>query len=579
MQHTEQAGRSPGAAVGSAAVPGRFGPVASLPTELSAGLTAALVSLPQNMAHGLVAFLPLGTEWATTGLLAGLYSALFVGIASCLLGSSRLLVSGPRVAGALVFSALLGQLLGQAVGGGTLDAGQAVTYAFLAVVLSGLAQVGFGLTRLGNLVKYVPFPVIAGFLTASGLLVLASQVRALTGLPGSAPGMAAYAPLALACLLAFVTLRLPRRLLGIPSMAVSLVLGSALYHLAADWPGALPLLGGTLAKVPASLPEPALLTRGAATLLRWETLELLPLLCIAALSIATVSALDTLLTMVALDNRTLERSDENRELLAQGLGNAVAGLFCGIPGAGSMARTIPMLNAGGSSQLANLACLALTALAVVWLPPLIGLLPQAVMGGILIVIGVQLLDRWSLDLLLRPFRRDQRLTQGARGDLLVVALVVLVALGWDLITAVVFGVVLSAVLFIKHMSRSLVRRSYSGANVRARRFAGERSTRLLEAHGQRIHVLELEGAVFFASADLLEQRVERLVESGITHFVFDMKRISAIDSSGAKVLQRICLRLAKRGIYVAFGYVEKERRRREQTFPGDDRRYHASVRR
>jgi anti-anti-sigma regulatory factor len=150
--------------------------------------------------------------------------------------------------------------------------------------------------------------------------------------------------------------------------------------------------------------------------------------------------------------------------------------------------------------------------------------------------------------------------------------VVSVALGFNLIMAVGVGLVLAIILFVSNMSRSLVRNVFRGPAFHSRSAWDERRQAVLERVGHRIAVLELEGALFFGTADGLDDKIYRLIGEGVTHVVLDMKRIKDVDSTGALVLQRIRQRLANKGGCLAVSYVLKERRQREAPFSGEDRR-------
>ena len=227
-------------------------------SALNGAITGTLVSVPQTMAYGLLVGGVLGGAWAGIGVLAALYSAVLVGLTSAILGGSPVTVAGPRATTALVFAALVAQL-GQnpALDGLPDPEAIAVALGCAAVMLSGLIQVALGGLRLGRLARYIPHPVIAGFLNGSALLVLASQVWVATGIPqaGAAPAILGHldqlqpGTLLLTFATTAVILLTPKLTRRIPPPLVGLVLGTAAYHILAALDGGA-ALGGTLAPLP-----------------------------------------------------------------------------------------------------------------------------------------------------------------------------------------------------------------------------------------------------------------------------------------------------------------------------------------
>lgn len=545
--------------------------------ELSGGIAGAVTSLPQSIAYGIIAFSPLGQEYAVCGALAGVYSSIVGGLVSCLTGSVPVMVSGSRAATAVIFAAFLSQCLQSAEA----SADSVLAVAFTAVFLSGLIQLLLGLVKVGYLIKFLPQTVIAGFLNGTGLLILAGQVRPLTGvdlasllsLNNSQWMHVEWGALLLGLTTALIMRLMPRLYKGLPAGLVAIAVGSLLYHILLQRVGGGFTMGEVFPTVGTAMPTSKWMEEMAVFVVSGTFMLWLPIILPASLSIAVISSLDSLLSAAALDNLTLGRTNGNRELMGQGLGNLATALVGGTPSSGSMGRSGALFHAGGRTRWSVVINVLVLVAALAGLGSVIGLIPKAVVAGVLLVIGVQLFDKMTIRLL-RTELRDRQ-WGNFRSDLLVIACVVSATLIWNLITAVGLGILLAVIIFVTRMSRSVVRRIYRGNHVYSRQVRSDYLAMQLQQHGQRIVVLELEGAIFFGSADSLEMEIERLAAEGAEYFVLDMKRVKHIDSSGAFILQRIHQRLSKSGKLMVISYVDKERRqsgRYQSDYPQEERR-------
>lgn len=530
--------------------------------EVAASLACLVASVPQTMAYGVIAVAALGPQWTGLGIIAGLFSSVICGLFASLLGGNPSTVSGPRAATILVFGAMLAQLvampgLAGSQGGPLVALGLAEG----AVVAAGLLQLVFAAFGFGRLAGFVPYPVVAGFLNGSALLILLSQIKPLTGLsPSALPSSLDEAwrqlqlgPLALGAATAAMMMAAGRWQRRVPPTLVGLAAGTLAYHLLAAL-GLAAGLGGTIGALPSDgLPAPSdlemvlgqvpLLDRG-----------LLSILIPSALSMAALSSLDALLASVALDTLTLRRSDGNRELLAQGLGNICAGLLWTLPSSGSMARASVLVKAGSRTALGPLATVVLTLAVTVLFGKAVAVLPQAVLAGLLVMVALDLFDKWTLSLLRRHCRR------WPRGDLAAVAVVVVVTLAFNLVAAVAVGILMSLVIFVARMGRSPIRRHYPATALAARIHGDPGRLALIQRHGARIAVIELEGALFFGSVAAVEAKVEEVAANDAPFVVLDLKRVKDADASGARLVERLDARLRRQGGALVLAYVERERR-------------------
>ncbi len=554
---------------------------AQVKADMAGGLAGLLVSVPQTLAYGIIAVSVLGPEWTGLGVLAGLLGSVVAGVLAVVLGSNPVVVAGPRAVTVLVFAALLGQLLNLP----GMTHGLALAYGCLAVVLAGVTQVLFGVLRMGRLADFIPAPVVGGFLNASALLILLSQIGPITGLGSGISVADAWAalpdmqpgPMALGLLTAASILMAPRFVRRVPAPLIGLPLGILVYH-GAEALGFGGVLGGTIPPLPDamsfSMADPRSLLAG---LLAIDG-AVLALLVPAALSMAALSALDAVLASVALDQMTLRRSNGDRELIAQGVGNAVSGMLGLLPSSGSMARSSMLVRAGGRSALAPLLTALMTAGVMLVLVPFVHVLPTAAVAGLLIVVGIDLFDKWTIGVLRRIPRegiRSQPIT-----DLFAVAAVVGAALAFNLPVAVGVGVLVSLAFFVVSMARSPVRRCYPVGALAARLQGDRDRLAFLRRNANRIMIVELEGSLFFGSIAALQRQMDDLMEKGVVHVILDLKRVKDMDATAARTLERFDTLLNRKGGCLVLAYVEPERRTSgRETFSGVERRQAAPERR
>jgi MFS superfamily sulfate permease-like transporter len=544
------------------------GKFSKLKGDIYGGIAGAVSSLPQSIAYGVIAFAPLGPEFTVSGALAGLYSSIIGGLVSNLFGSSAIMVSGSRGATAVIFATLLTQNLGDHQKTPEI----CLALAFLSVLLSGFFQIFLGMIKVGHLVKYVPQTVIAGFLNGSALLILAGQILPLTNINLSHHDWfsefhwvnVTWGALTLGLFTALMMVLTPKLWKGAPAGLVALISGTILFHILQNLTDYHLNMGGMFPTVDMALPTlkpaEALVNLFSGGYIFENLLLVLP----AALSIAVISSLDSLLSAATLDNMTLQRTNGNQELIGQGMSNVCAAIFGGTPSSGGLGRSGALFQAGGRSRRAVQINVAVLVLILTCLSSMIDLLPKAVVAGVLLGIGVQLFDDWTVRVLSSDIRDHQ--WKDFRADLLVISCVVAATLIWNMIIAVGLGLLLAVIIFVQRMSRSVIRRYYKGDCIHSRQLRDDAIASLLERNGQRIVILELEGAIFFGSADGLEMEIESFANAGADFFILDLKRVKDIDSSGIFILQRIYQRLQKANKHLVLSYVDKERRLENRQF-------------
>jgi SulP family sulfate permease len=553
--------------------------------DLHGAVTGTLASITQTLAYGLIIGGALGSSLNGAGMLIALYSSVLIGLTAALFGGSPFLVAGPRASALLVFATLISHLTGSAAVAHLPEPGLvALTLACVAVLVSGLVQMLFGCLRMGQVANYVPLPVMAGFLNASALLIILSQIWPATGMHPQ-ESIADFflhlhdikpATVLLALATAAAALWLPRLTRRAPAALLAFLAGTAVFHAfsAFGWANA---LGGTFPPPPEHF-SLGFIGRDAFELLTGPHRNaLLPPILAAAFSMAILSSLDTLLSTAAADTLTHYRSDSNKQLMAEGLGNAIAGLFSLAPGSSGIARTQAALSGGMASAAAPIGIALITLAITLLLSPLIGWLSQAVMAGLLIAIGFELIDKWSLGQIRRSLSQRGALCS-LRGDMLIIAIVMATALLANLATAVYLGIALSLVIFVVQMARSPVRRVYRASALIPLIDGDPVRCEFIHAHGKKIAIVEAEGALFFGSARDLENQIEHLMDDGVTHVVMDLKRVRHIDSTGAHTLGKISTKLKQQGGLLVISHVDRERRQTQANFPGEDRRHNPALR-
>jgi MFS superfamily sulfate permease-like transporter len=306
-------------------------------------------------------------------------------------------------------------------------------------------------------------------------------------------------------------------------------------------------LGPVVGTIPPALPKPSYAAGFLAVLSDGQLRPLLPTVLIAATTLAIIASLDALLCAKTVESVTGRRISGNRVLSLLGVGNMVTACFGGIAGGLNLGSTFANHKAGGRTRLSVAVSVAVLLLTVLFLGPVIGLVPRVVIAATLAVVSLQLLDRWSLQTVRRLVSRDFVHWKAMALDFLVVLLVATVTIVYNLVAGVAVGVAVAVLFFLLRMSKSVIRRVYRGDVARSRRTRDPRLMELLSAEGRKIIVFELEGPIFFGTAEFLAAQVERARQEPTAYVVVDLKRVNELDSTGARVLQQLHGRLARDG--------------------------------
>ena len=388
--------------------------------DVFGALTAAVVALPLSLAFGVASGL---------GAIAGLYGAVAVGFFAAVFGGTKTMISGPSAPLSVAMSVVVA------------NHAESLTEALTIAMLAGLVQVVLGLLKVGSFVAYTPHPVISGFMTAVGVIIILVQAIPFMGSPvvlGGPIDSVSALPDALsrldpsAFVLAVITIAVistwPDRLKKfLPPSVAALIVGTLLGVL---WLRDAPTIG----EVPTGLPDFAMPEVSVQVL----TSALQP-----ALTIALIGSINSLLTALIADSMTRENHDPNRELIGVGLGNVFVSLFGGLIGAGATSVTVANVRAGGRSRIAGVLCATIILALLLGLGRYVGSIPHAVLAGILCRIGFDIID----------WRYITRIRRIPREHYTVMAMTLGLAVVFDLVTAVVIGLIASAMAGARQSER------------------------------------------------------------------------------------------------------------------------------
>jgi sulfate permease, SulP family len=538
---------------------------ANLRGDLSGALTAAIITMPQCIGYGIIVFAPLGVAFAPTGALIGLYTAVFAGFFAAWLGGNPVQITGPKAPSTMVLATVVVFLVASAHHPplpGPMASRTAVLIGLVSVtiLIGGIVQLVLGSLKLGDLIKYVPYPVVAGFTNGIAFIVVQKQLGALLGLTHGTGFRAVFTHLAqvepLSIVVGVATLTAiflgPRWLKTVPGSITGLLVGIGLYYGLGALAG-FANLGPVIGKISVEWPAPDTYFN----LLRaWDVRRIwaiLPYLLIPGLILGLLGSLESLLTCVASDHVTGMRHRSNRELMAQGLGNIISSCFGGIFAAGSVPRTLANYRAGGRTPLSGMVCSIIILFVVVVLGPLVGKIPLAVIAGIIIAVAISMVDKGTINIvntLVAQVRQHRKISLKKESDLLldlfISLAVAVITISIDLIIAVGIGIIIASLLFISKMGKSIIRRSYSGDQVRARKRRLGSESAMLGQEGKRIVIFELQGPLFFGSAENLAVEVEK-AWGKVAYCILDMKRVNEIDSTGASIILHSIDSAARKG--------------------------------
>lgn len=485
--------------------------------DIFGGITAAVVALPLALAFGVASGI---------GPLAGLYGAIFAGFFATILGGTRVQITGPTGPMTVVMALIVTHFAE--------DPGAA----FAVVILAGVFQVFFGKMGLGRFIKLTPQPVVSGFMTGIGVIIIIIQLAPFLGHPdphGTVLEKLITIPMLLtdinwqAFILGAVVLMIlfatPARLARIiPTPLIALIAGTLLAGL--FFSGA-PLIGAIPTGIPViNLPN--------------VEIEEVRYIIQFGLILAFLGSIDSLLTSIVADSVTRTQHDSDKELIGQGIGNIAAGIVGGLPGAGATMRTLVNVRAGASSRLSGVIHSLLLLFIVLGFGRIVQHIPLAVLAGILIKVGIDIIDWGTL----------RRIFIAPRADVFIMLSTLLVTVFVDLITAVAVGFVMASVLFVARTADSQVENARFHFGDDQIDDLSDAEKTLMESFDKRVVLFHVEGPLSFGSA----RDVARLIQSDIDKDVLaiDFRHVPFIDSSASAALEEVIQRLTEDGELVLF---------------------------
>ena len=555
--------------------------------DLFGGITAGIVALPLALAFGVSSGL---------GPSAGLYGAIFIGFFAALFGGTDTQISGPTAPMIAVAMVMIAGIVASFNG----DVSKALPVILTVFLMAGLFQVGLGLLGVGKYIKYIPYPVVSGFMTAIGIIILITQILPSVGYyPKEDENFVnEFKPHAEEIILDNIlkeeagegllvlenfeetfkrgtrisqeqihkesetlagaeasgvigTIKLlPRAMKKINWLELMLALGTIFIiygfkKITTKIPStlvALVLMTGIsmvfglnyipIEKIPSGIPLPNL-----EIFTKFSLGSVTPYL-FTALTLALLGAIDSLLTSVVADNMTKTKHRPNKELIGQGIGNSVAAIFGGIPGAGATIRTVVNINAGGKTRLSGMVAGLFLLVVLLAIGPIASQIPAAVLAGILITVGIGVMDYKGLKAI--PYI--------PKSEVVIMLIVLVLSSTWNLVYAVGIGLIISSLMFMKRIGDISEERS----DVKSlKEEAWDDEIGIPEELKDQIFIKHNKGPLFFGSTSGFQSMAKQIPDNA-TIVIIRMGRMPYMDQSGLYVMEEILINLVNEGKTVLF---------------------------
>lgn len=501
----------------------------NLKGDIFGGITAGIVALPLALAFGIQAFGSIDDPSASSmGALAGLVGATLLGFFASLFGGTHSQISGPTGPMTVITATLIS---GVWTSQHSLSA--VLISMSMAGLFCGLFQILFGIIKIGKYVRYIPYPVLSGFMSGIGVIIILQQLYALVGLksPVLAIDMILELPERVAAGVSYEAL-----LLGLGTIAIIWLMPKITKKVPATLVALLVMTVVSLffkmedrlliGAIPGGLPMP-FFANANISLAGIDWYETIKVAIVPGLTLAGLGSIDTLLTSVVADNITKTHHNSNQELIGQGIGNMMGGLFCGIGGAGATMRTVVNVKSGGRTKISGMIHSVFLLAILLGLGGLVRYVPLSVLAGILITVGWGIIDFKGFKDLLKIPKADASVL------LIVFGLTVLV----DLLTAVGIGMVIACVLFMKRAS-DLVEGGYSSSVMtnfdKESPWADEGG--IPEELKDHIYIQRLNGPIFFGTITKF-QEVMNDVPADAKIVIIRMRLVSFMDQSGLYAME------------------------------------------
>ena len=503
----------------------------SLKGDIFGGVTAGIVALPLALAFGVQSGL---------GAASGLYGAIGLGIFAALFGGTNTQISGPTGPMTVVSATTIALLIAQK---GSLES--ALPAILLCFVLTGAFMILMGILKLGQYIKYIPYPVVSGFMTGIGVIIIMLQLFPMLGYesPKTIPQILVnigdplrdihYPSLGLTVLTMIIVYLFPKVSKTIPSTLVALISVTVLaWGLSMD----VAIIGA----IPSGLPN-----------LHFELFTAISdfnLILMPAVTLAALGAIDSLLTSVVADNVTKTSHESNKELVGQGIGNMVAGMIGGIPGAGATMRTLVNINSGGTTKMSGVIHGVFLLLVLLGLSSMAALIPIPVLSGILLTVGISIVDKKGLS----------HIGKITKTDAIVLIIVLILTVFVDLLQAVAAGMIISSIIFIKQMG-DITQKASTTTSIESDEDAEYLHDRYHIDISIRpfVSIKTINGPLFFGNSEYFMQ-LSKKIPDAIKLLIIDMRHVPYIDQSGLYSLESIILSLEQNKVQVYLLNLQKQ---------------------
>lgn len=562
--------------------------------DLFGGLTAGIVALPLALAFGVSSGL---------GPTAGLYGAIFVSFFAALFGGTNTQISGPTAPMTAVSMVVIAGII--AINDG--DVEKALPAILTIFLLAGLFQIGLGVIGLGKYIKYIPYPVVSGFMTAIGVIIILTQILPALGYypKEDVEFVEQFKPAAEELILENILKEeagegilvlenfketieraeeiSPAQILKesqtLASTEAQGVLGAIKVFPKAirsiNWLELLLALGTIfiiygfkrITKVVPSTLVALLVMSGIAFgfKLDYRPIEEIPLglpmpnmeifttfslanitpYIFTALTLALLGAIDSLLTSVVADNMTKTKHKPNKELVGQGIGNTIGAIFGGIPGAGATIRTVVNINAGGKTRLSGMLAGVFLLIIMLGLGPIASQIPAAVLAGILITVGIGVMD----------YRGLKAIPNMPRQEVIIMLVVLVLSSVWDLVYAVGIGLVIASLIFMKKMGDLTAERSDVKNLIKEKAWSDE--IEFPVNLKEEVFIKHIKGPLFFGTTSDFQQLAKQIPDTAKA-VVIRLGRMQYMDQSGLYAMEDILVDLVGGGVKVLFVNPQKQ---------------------
>jgi len=575
----------------------------NLKGDLFGGITAGIVALPLALAFGVSSGL---------GPTAGLYGAIFIAFFASLFGGTDTQISGPTAPMTAVSMVVIATIM--AANDGNLQ--QALPIILAVFLLAGILQIGLGLLGFGKYIRYIPYPVVSGFMTAIGVIILVTQILPSIGYYAKEDTsyVNTFKPQAEELILENIlkeeagegilvledfeetitraekitpedilkeakTLAgkessgvvgafnvLPRALKNINLLELMLALGTILIiygfkKITTAVPSTLVALVIMtcislifklkyipIEEIPFTIPKPNL------DIFTQFSFSAIKPYIFTAFTLALLGAIDSLLTSVVADNMTKTKHKPDKELVGQGIGNSIASIFGGLPGAGATIRTVVNIKSGGKTKLSGMIAAVILLLILLTLGPIASKIPAAVLAGVLITVGIGVMDYKGLKAI-PSLPKDVKIGPiKISSEVIIMLVVLLLSTFWDLVYAVGIGLVIASLIFMKKIGDLTAERS-DVKTLKEEAWADE--VEFPENLKEEVFIKHIKGPLFFGSTNDFQQLSAQIPDTAKT-VIIRLGRMPYIDQSGLFALEDTLIDLEKNGIQVLFVDVLKQ---------------------